>query len=441
MSSIRKSSIYKSIDWVLIVLIVVLCLFGWLNIVSATSDIELDWMHLSGKAGKQIIWLGICTILTFIIINIESEFFIRTSIIQYIVTLLLLAAVLVVGKKIGGARSWFGFGSFSLQPSEFAKPTTALLLAWYLSRDNSKWRDLQARIVSLIIVGLPAGLILLQPDAGTVLVFAGFVFVLYREGLSGNVLILGIASLVLSSATILFGVTSATYPGIGQWSGIGYFWLAWLVIGSLVLYVIRDATVPRKRRVLTRWGVTTLIAGLIFSVGLHTGMEKVLKPHQRERIQVLFGINVSNPDADYNIRHAKAAIGSGGFVGKGWMSGPMTAYSFVPEQETDFIFCTVGEEWGFLGSAVVIIIFGFLLIRIIFIAERQRSKFSRIYAYGVASIIFMHVLVNIGMVLGLAPVIGIPLPFFSYGGSSLLGFTILLGILLRLDAERFKVLR
>jgi len=441
MSSIRKSSIYKSIDWVLIVLIVVLCLFGWLNIVSATSDIELDWMHLSGKAGKQIIWLGICTILTFIIINIESEFFIRTSIIQYIVTLLLLAAVLVVGKKIGGARSWFGFGSFSLQPSEFAKPTTALLLAWYLSRDNSKWRDLQARIVSLIIVGLPAGLILLQPDAGTVLVFAGFVFVLYREGLSGNVLILGIASLVLSSATILFGVTSATYPGIGQWSGIGYFWLAWLVIGSLVLYVIRDATVPRKRRVLTRWGVTTLIAGLIFSVGLHTGMEKVLKPHQRERIQVLFGINVSNPDADYNIRHAKAAIGSGGFVGKGWMSGPMTAYSFVPEQETDFIFCTVGEEWGFLGSAVVVILFGFLLIRIIFIAERQRSKFSRIYAYGVASIIFMHVLVNIGMVLGLAPVIGIPLPFFSYGGSSLLGFTILLGILLRLDAERFKVLR
>lgn len=441
MSSIRKSSIYKSIDWVLVALVVVLCLFGWLNIVSATSDIELDWMHLSGKAGKQIMWLGICAVLGFVLVNIESEFFIRTSIIQYIVTLLLLAAVLVVGKKIGGARSWFGFGGFSLQPSEFAKPTTALLLAWYLSRDTSKWRDLKARIVSLIIVGLPAGLILLQPDAGTVLVFAGFVFVLYREGLSGNVLILGIASILLSSATILFGVTSANYPVIGSWSGIGYFWLAWLVIGSLVLYVIRDATVPRKRKGLTRWGILTLVAGLVFSIGLHTGMEKVLKPHQRERIQVLFGINVSNPDADYNIRHAKAAIGSGGFTGKGWMNGPMTAYSFVPEQETDFIFCTVGEEWGFLGSLVVVFLFGFLLIRIIFIAERQRSNFSRIYAYGVASIIFMHVQVNIGMVLGLAPVIGIPLPFFSYGGSSLLGFTILLGILLRLDAERFKVLR
>ena len=384
MSSIRKSSVYKSLDWVLVALVILLCVFGWLNIVSATSDIELDWMHLSGKAGKQIMWIGICTALAFIIVNIESEFFIRTSIIQYIATLLLLAAVLVVGKKIGGARSWFGFGGFSLQPSEFAKPTTALAIAWYLSRDTSKWKDIQARIISLIIVGLPAGLILLQPDAGTVLVFAGFVFVLYREGLSGNVLIMGIAALLISSATILFGVTNANYPGIGQWSGIGYFWIGWVVLGSLILYVIRDATVPRKRKSLTKWGLAILIAGLIFSIGLHTGMEKVLKPHQRERIQVLFGINVSNPDADYNIRHAKAAIGSGGFTGKGWMNGPMTAYSFVPEQETDFIFCTVGEEWGFLGSFVVVMLFGFLLIRIIYIAERQRSNFSRIYAYGVA---------------------------------------------------------
>lgn len=441
MSSSRKSSIYKSLDWVLIGVVIILCVFGWLNIVSATSDIELDWLHLSGKAGKQIIWMGVCTALALIIINIESEFFIRTSLIQYIGTLILLSAVLVIGKKIGGARSWFSFGGFSLQPSEFAKPATALALAWYLSRDNSKWKNLQARIASLIIVGIPAGLILLQPDAGTVLVFAGFVFVLYREGLSGNVLILGIASLILSSATIILGVTTANYPSIGQWSGIGYFWAGWLVLGTLILYVIRDATVPRKRKSLTKWGIVTLVAGLIFSVGLHTGIEKVLKPHQRERIQVLFGINVSNPDADYNIRHAKAAIGSGGFSGKGWMNGPMTAYSFVPEQETDFIFCTVGEEWGFLGSIVVVLLFGILILRVVYVAERQRSHFSRIYAYGVASIMFMHLLVNIGMVLGLAPVIGIPLPFFSYGGSSLLGFTVLIGILLRLDADRFKVLR
>jgi rod shape determining protein RodA len=214
-----------------------------------------------------------------------------------------------------------------------------------------------------------------------------------------------------------------------------------LVVGYAVLYLIREATVPRERKSLTIWGTILLIAGLFLSVGLHTGMEKVLRPHQKERINVLFGIDVNNPDADYNIRHAKAAVGSGGFSGKGWMNGPMTAYSFVPEQETDFIFCSIGEEWGYIGSITVVLLFTFLLFRVIFIAERQRSKFTRVYAYGVASILFMHFLVNIGMVLGLAPVIGIPLPFFSYGGSSLLGFTFLFGVLLKLDGERFKMLR
>jgi len=247
--------------------------------------------------------------------------------------------------------------------------------------------------------------------------------------------------MILAIATILFGVSNSTYPIIGTFSGVGWFWLGWIIIGSLVLYIIRAATVPRKRKSLTVWGSILLIVGLFMSLGLHTGMEKVLKPHQRERIHVLFGIDVNNPDADYNIRHAKAAIGSGGFSGKGWMNGPMTAYSFVPEQETDFIFCTVGEEWGFLGTFTVVILFSFLILRVIFIAERQRSKFTRVYIYGVASILFMHFLVNIGMVLGLAPVIGIPLPFFSYGGSSLIGFTFLLSVMMRLDAERFKMLR
>ena len=214
-----------------------------------------------------------------------------------------------------------------------------------------------------------------------------------------------------------------------------------MIFGSAVLYIIREATVPRKRKSLTMWGGILLIAGLFLSVGLHTGMEKVLKPHQKERIHVLFGIDVNNPDADYNIRHAKAAIGSGGFSGKGWMNGPMTAYSFVPEQETDFIFCTIGEEWGYMGSLIVVLLFTMMIIRVVVIAERQRSRFTRVYAYGVASILFMHFLVNIGMVLGLAPVIGIPLPFFSYGGSSLIGFTFLLTVLLRLDGERFKMLR
>ena len=430
--SYRKTSIVKNLDWILVALLVILILFGCLNIISATSNIELDyWFDWNGKAGKQLLWMGICTVFALIIVNIESEFFIRTSMLQYLATLLLLIAVLVIGKKVGGARSWFTFGGLSIQPSEFAKPTTALALAWYISRDTSKWKSLKSRVFSIFIVALPVGLILLQPDAGTVLVFAGFVFVLYREGLSGNVLILGFAAMILGVATIL----------IGSWGGIMWFWGWWLVFGFAILYIIRAATVPRKRKSLTMWGSVLLFGGLFLSIGLHTSMEKALRPHQKERIHVLFGIDVNNPDADYNIRHAKAAIGSGGFSGKGWMNGPMTAYSFVPEQETDFIFCTIGEEWGYMGAITVVLLFTFLLLRVIFLAERQRSKFTRVYAYGVASILFMHFLVNIGMVLGLAPVIGIPLPFFSYGGSSLLGFTFLFGVLLRLDGERFKILR
>jgi len=438
----RESSIRRNIDWITIALVAVLMLFGWINILSATSNIELlDWLDWSGKGGKQLMWITICFVLGFFIINIESEFFIRTSVIQYILTLLLLIAVLMIGKKIGGARSWFDFGGLSLQPSEFAKPTTALILAWYLSRDATKWRSIKVRLISLLLIAIPAGLILLQPDAGTVLVFAGFIFVLYREGLSGNVLIVGFTSLLLSIATILIGVTSFHYPYFGVGSGIGLFWILWIVIGALVIYLLKELSLPRKRKQVAVWSIISLFAGLLMSVGLHTGMEKMLPQHQKERIHVLFGIDVNNPDADYNIRHAKAAIGSGGLTGKGWMHGPMTAYSFVPEQETDFIFCTVGEEWGFLGSAFVIFLFTFLLLRILIIAERQRSKFTRIYAYGVASILFMHLLVNVGMVLGLAPVIGIPLPFFSYGGSSLIGFTFLITVLIRLDGERLSVLR
>ena len=438
----RESSIYKNIDWSLVILVGVLMFFGLLNVVSATSNLETsDWFDWGGKGGKHLMWILICSFLGFLILNIESEFFIRTSVLQYILTLVLLVAVLIVGKKIGGARSWFGFGGMSLQPSEFAKPTTALLLAWYLSRDATKWRSLKVRFLSFLIVAIPAGLILLQPDAGTVLVFAGFVFVLYREGLSGNVLIIGFGALLVAIATILIGATTVHYPFFGTESGIGVFWIAWIAIGSCVVFLAKDLTVPRKRKKITRWGIASIVAGLMVSIGLHLGMETVLKSHQRDRIHVLFGIDVNNPDADYNIRHAKAAIGSGGFSGKGWMHGPMTAYSFVPEQETDFIFCTVGEEWGFAGSAFVILLFTLLILRVIVIAERQRSNFTRIYAYGVASIFFMHLLVNVGMVLGLAPVIGIPLPFFSYGGSSLIGFTFLIGVLIRLDGERFRVLR
>jgi len=436
----RRASILSQLDWPTLMLVIALVTLGWLNIVSATAEAEVVW-DLGGKAGKQLIWMGVCTVLMTGLLAVEGEFYIRTSVLHYLVVLALLAAVLVVGKKVGGARSWFGVGSFGVQPSEFAKTATSLMVAWYLSRDGRPWRTLKTRLQSLAIIAIPAGLILLQPDAGTVLVFGGFVFVLYREGLSGNVLLLGVSALVLSVLTILFGASESWYPFVGMDTGFWWLLISLAVLGTLVLMLVRAATLPRFRKRTTRWGVLLLMGGMLFSTGLHMGMENILKKHQRERIHVLFGIDVDNPDADYNIRHAKAAIGSGGWTGKGFAQGPMTAYGFVPEQETDFIFCTVGEEWGFLGSAGVVMMFVFLILRVLHLAERQRSPFTRMYAYAVASILFMHVLVNVGMVLGLAPVIGIPLPFFSYGGSSLMGFTLLIGILLRLDGERFTILR
>lgn len=439
----RNSPLTQRLDWLTAGLVALLMLMGAANILSATGGAETlaDGFDWSSKAAKQVMWIGACVLLTLVIVNIEGEFFIRTAVLNYAIHLLLLAAVLVVGKKIGGARSWFGFGGFSLQPSEWAKPATALMLAWFLSRGDGRLRDLRTRLSALLIAGIPAGLILLQPDAGTVLVFLGFVFTLYREGLSGNVLIIGFSALILAIATILTGATTLNYPFYGPGSAIFLFIGLFVVAGGLVVRFAVASAVPRSRRTIRRIGLASIVGGVLFSAGLHGGLEKVLKPHQRDRVHVLFGIDVGNPDADYNIRHAKAAIGSGGFNGKGFLSGPMTAYGFVPEQETDFIFCTIGEEWGFIGSATVVLLFAALMLRLLFIAERQRSNFTRIYAYGAVSILFMHFLINIGMVLGLAPVIGIPLPFFSYGGSSLIGFTLLIFILLRLDAERFAVLR
>ena len=436
----RRSHIASTLDWTTLVMVLALVLLGWLNIVSATAEAEVVW-DMGGKAGKQLIWMGVCAVLMLGLLAVEGEFFIRTSVLHYIVVLALLAAVLVIGKKVGGARSWFGVGSFGIQPSEFAKTATALMVAWFLSRDGRPWRTFATRLQSLAIIALPAGLILLQPDAGTVLVFGGFVFVLYREGLSGNVLLVGVSAIVLAVLTILFGASESWYPFAGTTTGFWWLLISLAVFGTLLLLLVRAATLPRFRSRTTTWGTLFLLGGMVFSTGLHLGMENILKKHQRDRIHVLFGIDVDNPDADYNIRHAKAAIGSGGWTGKGWAQGPMTAYGFVPEQETDFIFCTVGEEWGFLGSTGVVLMFVFLILRVLHLAERQRSSFTRIYAYAVASILFLHVLVNVGMVLGLAPVIGIPLPFFSYGGSSLMGFTLLIGILLRLDGERFSVLR
>jgi rod shape determining protein RodA len=293
----------------------------------------------------------------------------------------------------------------------------------------------------LAIVGLPAGLILLQPDAGTVLVFVGFVFALYREGMTGAVLIAGFAAIVLAVLTILTGAGEVDYPWLGQRTGFTAFVVGLVLLGAGVIQVLRSATLPRYRARTVRIALAVLVAGLAYSSALHVALEDVLRPHQKERIHVLFGLDVSNPDADYNIRHAKTAIGSGGFSGKGWRDGPMTGYGFVPEQETDFIFCKWSEEWGFAGAVFFLVLYTTFLLRIFYLGERQRSRFTRVYAYSLGGILFMHLLINVGMVLGLVPVIGIPLPFMSYGGSSFMAFSIMVAILLRLDAERFSVLR
>ncbi len=442
MSTRTKRNILRNLDWLTIGLYVALVFLGLFIIYSTNYDPDgATLFSLNTDPGRQLIWIGICALICVVLLNTEGEFFIRFSVISYILVALLLVLVLVIGKKVGGARAWLGFGSLGIQPSEFSKTTIALLLAWFISRPGTRLKSFSTRVKVLLIIGLPAGLILLQPDVGTLLVFAAYVFALYREGLSGNILIVGFGTVILAIVAILAGAAEVNYPFVGEESGIYALALVLLLIGALALLAVRNFVLPRYRKPNYQLVVITLVGALVFSMGVKTIIEDVMRPHQRERIYVLFGMDVENPDADYNIRHAKAAIGSGGLTGKGFLNGPMTRYSFVPEQHTDFIFCTVGEEWGFFGGTLIVVLFMVLIMRVIALAERQRSQFSRVYGYCVASIFFMHVLINVGMVLGIAPVIGIPLPFFSYGGSSLLGFTILLMIMVRLDAERFSVFR
>ena len=437
----RSPRISHNLDVPTVVLFLLLAGLGWWNLISASTGLDgpVEW-SLGTLHGKQALWLVASLVIGALILQVEGEFFIRTAWINYAVQILLCTAVLVIGKKVGGARSWFGVGGFGIQPSEFAKLGTAMALAWFLgTRDG--WKDWPSRLKSLAIIGLPAGLILLQPDAGTVLVFIGFVFALYREGMTGAVFIAGFAAIVLAVLTILTGAAQVTYPGLGERTGFTAFIVIFVALFTGATAILRSATLPRHRARTLRTAMAVGVAALAYSFTLHVALEDVLKPHQKERIHVLFGLDVSNPDADYNIRHAKTAIGSGGWTGKGWRQGPMTGYGFVPEQETDFIFCKWAEERGFVGAAFFLLLYAAFLMRIFFLGERQRSRFTRVYAYALGGILFMHLLINVGMVLGLVPVIGIPLPFMSYGGSSFMAFSIMAAVLLRLDAERFSVLR
>jgi rod shape determining protein RodA len=415
-------NIFANIDKVSIGLYALLMLFGWINIyASQYNDDSAMVIDFSSRYGKQLFFICISSFVAFLILIIDWKFFYSLSYIFYVAIILLLIGVLFKGGITGGATSWFEFGSFKFQPSEFAKFTTALALAKYYNKLNTKRKSLREKLNTYAIIILPFLLIILQNDLGTALVYAGFILVLYREGLSGNILIFGLIIAILFVVTLLVEKTIL---------------IPFLVGIALIIFLLSRR---KKKELLLIMGILITCTSFIFSVDYI--FNDVMAPHQKKRIDILLGKEFDPHGAGYNLIQSKIAIGSGGFSGKGFLNGTQTRFDFVPEQSTDFIFCTIGEEWGFLGSFFFISLFLSLLFRVLFLAERQRSNFSRIYGYSVATILFMHFTINIGMTIGLLPVIGIPLPFISYGGSSLLGFTILLFIFLNLDSYRLQILR
>ncbi|MCP4550649.1 MAG: rod shape-determining protein RodA [Bacteroidetes bacterium] len=417
---IRESTFYN-IDWLTVFIYLLLIFIGWINIYSAVYDeAHQNIFDVSQRYGKQLIWIGASIVISFILLMIDSKLFLTFSYLIYILSLLSLIAVLLIGTKIAGSRSWFQIGEFALQPSEFAKFATALALTRFLSGLNRSLLNFKDLIISATIIAVPALLILMQPDTGSALVYFAFMIVLYREGLSAKFILIGLLAIILFLATLLLNkyLVIAIYFGF-----IFIFYLKnFRLKGSLPILII----------------VLTLGSAYVYSVDYV--FENIFEPHQKKRINVLIGKESDPKGAGYNVNQSKIAIGSGGFSGKGYLKGTQTKFNFVPEQSTDFIFCTIGEEWGLVGSSMVIILFLSLFSRLIILAERQRSVYSRIYGYSVASILFFHFIVNIGMTIGLAPVIGIPLPFISYGGSSLWSFTILLFIFIRQDASRLEIL-
>ena len=408
---------FFNVDWITILLYLALCTIGFVNIYASIFNPDhSDFFDFSSNYGKQLIFIITGLILGFSILLLDAKFFSVFSPIIYGVTILLLIVVLVVGRKVAGNQAWIPIGSFRLQPSEFAKFGTALLLARYISTFTPKFKDFKSILFAGLVVALPLLLIMLQPDAGSALVFLSFMFPLYREGLSGYFLLIFLGMIVLFIACFLLPLY-VNIPVI-------------IAVGAYFIYLNK-----RKQKMMFSIALATIIAiAYLFLVKLT--YTKVLEPHQRSRIEIMLGLKTDPKGAGYNVIQSQIAIGSGQVLGRGFLLGTQTKYGYVPEQSTDFIFSTIGEEWGFAGCTVLIGIYLFLLLRIINLAERQRSQFSRVYGYCVASIIFFHVFINIGMTIGIVPVIGIPLPFISYGGSSLWSFTVLLFIFLKLDSNR-----
>lgn len=478
----KNRSIISGIDWWTILLFLIIALFGWLNIYGSSYSFDQTGIwDFSNRAGKQLVWIASALVMGILVMAIDEKTYDVLAYILYGAMLLLLILTRFVAHDIKGSYSWITFGPVSLQPAEFAKCITALAIAKYMGRYEYHLRDIRDLIVPFAMIGVPMLIIMVaQRETGSALVFLSFLLVFYRQGMSGYVLLFGVISVVLFLIVIYFGGTPLPL-GIGNWGGlISTLLIEAIVIGWLVLkdrnikpalfiaagvvliygissllciwwkvnflwvgiasltytagYLLVLAIFSRRNQLWWLMGFT--LVTLVLCQGCNFAFQNILQDHQRTRIEVLLGMKDDPTGAGYNVRQSLIAIGSGQSFGKGYLQGTQTKLRFVPEQDTDFIFCTVGEEWGFVGSAGLLLLYLALILRIIYIAERQRDKFSMIYAYSVASILIFHVTINIGMVLGLLPVIGIPLPFFSYGGSSLWGFTILLAILLRLDAAR-----
>jgi rod shape determining protein RodA len=471
----RRINIWQGIDKITILIFLIMVIMGWFNIYAAVYNEEHKAIFdFTQRYGKQFIWVVATLFLAFFIVLIDSRFYFFFAYFVYAGLILLLMLVLVFGKEINGAKSWFEFGSISLQPSEFAKFATALALAAYLNHSKQELKRPAVIIPATGIIILPALLIALQPDMGSTIVYFAFFIVLFREGMSPYVFVSGILMIILFFLTLLINnlylmaaITLTAFifswfvvRNLRDWlrgaaiilaAGGFLFLLDHFVIKSLgpglvLLVTIIISGVPLGYYIFTRKAFALLViylfllGGIIYVNVVDYSFNNLLKPHQKERVEIMLGFKSDPHGTGYNVNQSMISIGSGGFAGKGYLQGTQTKFKFVPAQSTDFIFCTVGEEWGFIGSLTVVGLYMFLLVRLVIIAERQRSAFSRVYGYGVVSVLFIHVFINIGMAIGLVPVIGIPLPFFSYGGSSLWGFTILLFIFLRLDASRTEYL-
>ena len=471
----KRNNVWANIDWITVSIYLAMMFIGWINIYAAVYNEEhKSILDFSQQYGKQLMWIIAAILIAVLMLNTDSKFFVTFAFPIYVFVVCILVLVPFIGTEINGAKSWIQIGNFSIQPSEFMKMATSLALARFISSYNFKIHSWKSLLTLAGIIFFPVGMIFLQNDTGSAIVFGVFLLVLYREGLNGIVLFFSflialvfIFTMVLSPLATILILTSLGFLinymirrkgkrnliGIGIFASIFLiFWfINYLVQGTIepvymvftaavlsALFFFFWATMLRKRSLAILVGI--YLGSVLFAVSVDYVFKNIMEQHQRSRINELLGIQSDIHGSGYHVNQSKIAIGSGGLTGKGFLQGTQTKFDFVPEQSTDFIFCTVGEEWGFLGTTLVIGLFLGLMMRLIYLAERNRSKFSRVYGYCVASILFFHFAINIGMTIGLAPVIGIPLPFFSYGGSSLWSFTLLLFVFVRLDASRFEEL-